>query len=152
RVVAGPEQPVRALRPTRPARQPHPRRLDAPDLVGQRLPGQAQHLPGLGAEGRAPTDHLLRGPPLDPLVRSAARALRGQAGERPGPLADATQLALVQAGDETGTLAVFLVEGQPVQWYAAGPGAVDLLQGDPPLGAVSDGVGDARRAAARAVG
>jgi hypothetical protein len=57
-----------------------------------------------------------------------------------------------EQGDEAGALAVFLVEGQPIQAYALGPGPVDLLQGDLPLGAIDDRVGDTRLPAARAVG
>src|SRR5262249_1972390 len=50
-----------------------------------------------------------------------------------------------------GALAVLLVEGQPIQGDAAGPGAVQLLQGDLPLGAVGRRLRDAGGAAARAV-
>src|SRR5262249_5695033 len=52
-------------------------------------------------------------------------------------------LALVQPGDEVGALGVVLAEGQPVEVHAVGPGAVQLPQGDLPLGAVNHLVGDA---------
>ena len=65
-------------------------------------------------------------------------------------LADEALAPFVQPGDESRPLAVLLVEGQPVQGHPVGPCAVELLQGDLPLRAVDDGVGDTGLAAAAA--
>src|SRR5262249_5928428 len=59
---------------------------------------------------------------------------------------------LVQPRQEAGVVAVALVECQPVEGDAVGPRARQLPQGQLPLGAVDDLVGDAGGAATVAVG
>jgi hypothetical protein len=75
-------------------------------------------------------------------------AVEYQATRRAWHLADEAQAALIQASDEGRTLAGVLIEKQPVQRHVVGPGAVDLLQGDLPLGTVDQPVGDAGLTAA----
>jgi hypothetical protein len=57
----------------------------------------------------------------------------------------------VQLGQEARLAAVIFIEGQPVQVQAVAGGAVQLLQGDAPLGTIDDLVGNGRLAAALAV-
>src|SRR5262249_26702242 len=71
--------------------------------------------------------------------------------KRLGHLPDVTQASPIQLLKELGGLAIVLVKRQPVQGDAVHPGAVDLLQGDPPLGAMDHLVGDATSPAARTV-
>jgi hypothetical protein len=75
-----------------------------------------------------------------------------EAAERPGHFADVAHRPLVQPPQVAGLVAVALVEGQPVEGQAVGQGAVELPQGDLPLGPVDEVVGDAGLAAALAVG
>src|SRR2546423_5706636 len=74
-VVAGPDQPVAARRPALRAVQPHPRRLDPPDLLRQCLPGQAHDPPAAPAEDAGTTDHVLGAPGLDPPAGAVAWAV-----------------------------------------------------------------------------
>src|SRR5271170_4269111 len=124
-VITRPDQPVGPRRPTRFAVQPDPRRLDPPDLVGHGLPSQTNYLPALPAEQAGGADHFFRRPAFDLLVGPVALAVDCQSGQRSWHLADETQLPLVQPSQETGTAAVALVEGQPVEHDAVALGAVD---------------------------
>ena len=72
-------------------------------------------------------------PPGAPAGHSAVKRL--------GHLASVTHVAVVQLLEELGGLAVVLVEAQPVQDDAVGPSAIDLLEGDPPFGAMHQVVG-----------
>src|SRR5262249_35352400 len=142
-LVARPDEPVRPV--AAPARA-HPRRLHLPDLFAQRLPGQTHLLPALAAKQPA-VPHQVVG-----TARPAARGRRlSEAAERPRHLTGVTLVPPVEALEETGLVAVALVEGEPVEADAVGTGAVELLQGDLPLGAVDDVVGDVGGATAFAV-
>src|SRR3989440_8898567 len=147
-VVAGPDQPVAARRPALRAVQPHPRRLDPPDLLRQCLPGQAHDPPALPAEDAGTTDHALGAAAVHRRAGAVALAVARQARERARHLAHEAQLPRVQAAEEAGALAILLIEGQPVQVQAVARGPVDLPQGDLPLGPVDHLLGDTRPAAA----
>src|SRR5262249_40273089 len=110
------------------------------------LPPQPARAPGLRVERRA-VPHQVIGPAGLPAGPGPA----AEAAERLGHLADVALLPPAQALQVTGLVAVALVEGQPVEDEAVGPGAVQLLQGDPPLGPVADVAGDAGLVAAIAV-
>src|SRR5262249_20310547 len=138
--------PQQQYRPAAAPRQPHPRRLDLPRLVAQRLPGQAEDVPGLPGEPRA-VPHQVIGPAGLPAGRGPA----AEAAEGLGYLADIAQPPLVPASEVTGLIPVALVEGEPVEGEAVGQGPVELPQGDLPLGPVADILGDAGPAAAVAV-
>src|SRR5262249_47104408 len=140
--VPRPDQPVRPLAPPR---QPHPRRLRRPLLIAQGLPLQPEASPRLPREQGTVPYQVIR-----PAGAAAARP-RGAAPERLGPLPDIGEVTIPQPLQETRLVAVALVKRQPVEGHAVGPGAIQLLQGDLPLGAIADVVGDAGGPAAVAV-
>ncbi len=74
---------------------------------------------------------------LDLLRRLPPVLVRGQTGERLGDLANKPQVSLFQSGEKARAGAIALVEGQPVQHHPVGIGAIELLQGNLPLGAVN---------------
>src|SRR5262249_6780323 len=141
--VACPDQTVG---PFATARHPHPRRLGLPHAAPLRLVVQRETPPRLLREGRAVPPQVVGPMPRLLWPRRACEAVK-----RLRDLADVTQVTLVATGQEVGDLAVLLVEGQPIQDDAVSLGAVDLPQGDQPLGAVDDLIGDAGSPAALAV-
>src|SRR6185312_12566260 len=127
-LVDHPDQPARLGAGLAPRRRPHPCRLVFPDLLPQRLALQADLAPGLLVEHSAVADQVVGPAGVFDVLRP------GKAPPRTRYFADIK--LLTQPGEETAGGPVRLVEGQPVEMQAVGHGAVVLLQGDLPLGAV----------------
>ncbi len=142
-VVARPDQPVTLLRPPLLAVQPDSRRLDPPDLILHRLPVKTHHLPLLGSKEAPGADHVFGLPGLDCPLWPLSGSRNRQARETARHFTSEQLVALIQAKDELGNGTITFVKGQCVENDPVGVGPIELLQGDLPLGAVDDLVGDA---------
>jgi hypothetical protein len=142
-LVDHPDQPARFAPGLAPRRRPHARRLVLPHLLTQRLPLQADLAPGLLIEEWTVSDQVVRSARVIGVLGSS------EAPPRTGHLAHIELLP--QSGQEFASSSVSLVEGQPVEVQPIGHGPVELLQGNLPLRAVVEVVGDACLLAALAV-